>query len=62
MFNRNTKSNENAKRSITVTNDAKSKNEIFVDIIEKVTCLFSRNDTILSRGIDGCIKMKSYFL
>ncbi len=60
MFNRNTKSNENAKRSITVTNDAKSKNEIFVDIIEKVTCLFSRNGTILSSGIDGCIKMKSY--
>ena len=39
---------------------AKSKNEIFVDIIEKVTCLFSRNGTILSSGIDGSIKMKSY--
>ena len=60
IFNKNTKSNESAKKSITVTNDAKSKNEIFVDIIEKVTCLFSRNGTILSSGIDGCIKMKSY--
>ena len=60
MFNKNTKSNENTKKSITITNDAKSKNEIFVDIIEKVTCLFSRNGTILSSGIDGCIKMKSY--
>ena len=53
MFNKNTKSNENTKKSITITNDAKSKNEIFVDIIEKVTCLFSRNGTILSSGIDG---------
>jgi AP-4 complex subunit mu-1 len=60
MFNRNTKSNESAKKSITVTNDEKSKNEIYVDIIEKVTCLFSRNGTIISSGIDGCIKMKSY--
>ena len=60
MFNKNVKSNENTKKSIIITNDAKSKNEIFVDIIEKVTCLFSRNGTILSSGIDGCIKMKSY--
>ena len=60
MFNRNTKSNESAKKSITITNDEKSKNEIYVDIIEKVTCLFSRNGTIISSGIDGCIKMKSY--
>ena len=60
MFNRNIKSNENAKKSITVTNDSKSKNEIYVDVIEKVSCLFSRNGTILSSGIDGCIKMKSY--
>ena len=57
MINKNSKSNENTKRSIA---DAKSKNEIYVDIIEKVTCLFSRNGTILSSGIDGCIKMKSY--
>ena len=56
MFNKNTKSNENTKRSIADNN----KNEIYVDIIEKVTCLFSRNGTIISGGIDGCIKMKSY--
>ena len=60
MFNRNTKSNENTKRSITVTNDAKSKNEIYVDVIEKITCLFSKSGSIISSGIDGCIKMKSY--
>ena len=57
IFNKNTKSNESTKRSIA---DNKNKNEIYVDIIEKVTCLFSRNGTIISSGIDGCIKMKSY--
>ena len=60
MINKSTKSNEGAKQSITITNDAKSKNEIYVDIIEKVTCIFGRNGTIISSGIDGCIKMKSY--
>ena len=37
MFNKNVKSNENTKKSIIITNDAKSKNEIYVDIFEKVT-------------------------
>ena len=57
MISTSSKSNENAKRSIV---DAKNKNEIYVDIIEKVTCLFSRTGTIISSGIDGCIQMKSY--
>ena len=60
LFNKNTKSNENTKRSITITNDEKSKNEIYVDIVENVTCLFGRSGAIISSGIDGCIKMKSY--
>ena len=57
MINRNVKSNINAIRSVA---DAKAKNEIYVDIIEKITCLFARNGNIISSGIDGCIKMKSY--
>ena len=57
MINRNVKSNINAIRSVA---DAKAKNEIYVDIIEKITCLFARNGSIISSGIDGCIKMKSY--
>ena len=60
MLNKNIKSNENAKRLIAITKEEKSKNEIYVDIIEKITCLFGRNGAILSSGIDGCIKMKSY--
>jgi len=57
LFNSSMKSNESAKRSIT---DKNTTNEIYVDIIEKITCLFSKNGSILSSGIDGCIKMKSY--
>ena len=60
MFNKNVKSNENTKKSIIITNDAKSKNEIYVDIFEKVTCLFSKNSNIINSGIVGAIKMKSY--
>ena len=60
IFNRNTKSHDSTKKSITVTNNEKSKNEIYVDVIEKLTCLFGKNGTIISSGIDGCIKMKSY--
>ena len=60
LFNKSTKSNENTKKSIVVTNDVSSKNEIYVDIIEKITCLFNRNGSILNSSIDGAIKMKSY--
>ena len=60
MFNKNVKSNENTKRSIVITNDSKSKNEIFVDIFEKVTCLFNKNGSIINSGVGGAIKMKSY--
>ena len=57
MIHSNIRSNVNAIRSVA---DTKAKNEIYVDIIEKITCLFGRNGNIISSGIDGCIKMKSY--
>lgn len=57
FLNPNIKSNDSTKQSIAVD---KTKNEIYVDVIEKITCLFSGNGTIISSGIDGCIKMKSY--
>ena len=57
IFNSNIKSKEGAERSIIDKNNA---NEIYVDIIEKITCLFNKNGSIISSGIDGCIKMKSY--
>jgi AP-4 complex subunit mu-1 len=39
---------------------ANQKNEIFVDILERLNILFSSNGYILNSTIDGCIQMKSY--
>eukprot|EP00573_Skeletonema_grethae_P007755 CAMPEP_0201694970 /NCGR_PEP_ID=MMETSP0578-20130828/7069_1 /ASSEMBLY_ACC=CAM_ASM_000663 /TAXON_ID=267565 /ORGANISM="Skeletonema grethea, Strain CCMP 1804" /LENGTH=480 /DNA_ID=CAMNT_0048180735 /DNA_START=47 /DNA_END=1486 /DNA_ORIENTATION=- len=36
------------------------KNEIFVDILERLSVLFSSNGYVLNSTIDGCIQMKSY--
>jgi len=36
------------------------KNEIFVDILERLTVLFNANGFVLNSTIDGCIQMKSY--
>lgn len=39
---------------------AMQKNEIFVDILERLNVLFSANGYVLNSTIDGCIQMKSY--
>mmetsp|Transcript_21285 Transcript_21285/g.27487 ORF Transcript_21285/g.27487 Transcript_21285/m.27487 type:complete len:484 (+) Transcript_21285:428-1879(+) len=36
------------------------KNEIFVDILERLNVIFSNNGYVLNSTIDGCIQMKSY--
>ena len=36
------------------------KNEIFVDILEKLNIIFNNNGYIVNSTIDGCIQMKSY--
>ena len=38
----------------------KQKNEIFVDILERLSVLFGANGQVLHSSIDGCIQMKSY--
>ena len=38
----------------------KAKNEIFVDVYEKITALFNVNGQLINSSIDGCIQMKSY--
>jgi len=38
----------------------KKKNEIFVDILERITVLMSANGFVVNSAIDGCIQMKSY--
>ncbi len=60
MINKKVKANENTKRSIMITKDDKSKNEIYVDIFEKVTCLFNKNGNLINSEVVGAIKMKSY--
>jgi AP-4 complex subunit mu-1 len=37
-----------------------AKNEIFVDVYEKITALFDSRGHLLNSCIDGCIQMKSY--
>ena len=36
------------------------RNEIFVDILERLTMLFAANGSVVNSTIDGCIQMKSY--
>lgn len=57
MFNKNKKTSENTKKSVI---DPKNPNEIYVDILEKVTVLFNSSGKLINSDVDGCIKMKSY--
>jgi len=38
----------------------KQRNEIFVDVVERLTMLFSNGGYVLNSEIDGCIQLKSY--
>ena len=40
--------------------DRNKKNEIFVDILERITVLMNSNGYVLNSSIDGSIQMKSY--
>lgn len=43
-----------------ITDKKNMKNEIFVDIFEKLSVLFNSNGFIINSSIDGVIQMKSY--
>lgn len=48
---------------ITVTPISKSSstaNEVYVDLIEKISCLFNSNGNLINSSIDGFIKFKNY--
>jgi AP-4 complex subunit mu-1 len=49
--------NVNGRKTSLSTNQ---KNEIFVDILERLNIVFSSNGYVLNSTIDGCIQMKSY--
>jgi AP-4 complex subunit mu-1 len=61
IFNKNSKPSDAIKKPISQVTDSKSKkNEIFVDIIEKITVLFNSSGNLINSAVDGCIRMKSY--
>lgn len=60
IFNPNTKSGDSSKKSIKSIETSTNNNEIFFDLIEKISCLFDRNGNIIYSVIDGCIKMKRF--
>ncbi|CAE7263237.1 AP4M [Symbiodinium sp. CCMP2592] len=50
-------------RPVGPTHDAKNKkNEIFVDILERISVLMSSNGFVINSAIDGSIQMKSYLM
>lgn len=44
----------------SLSKTSNKKNEIYVDIIEKLTVLFNANGYVVNSSIDGCIQMKSF--
>jgi len=61
-FNPRTVPSNAVHRPVGLSNEANrsKKNEIFVDILERLTVTFNSNGLILNSSIDGSIQMKSY--
>ena len=58
---KNTKSSTATTKPTSQTTDSKNNvNEIYLDLFEKITCLFNSNGNLINSGIDGFIQMKSY--
>eukprot|EP01015_Nassula_variabilis_P022449 TRINITY_DN4128_c0_g1_i1.p1 TRINITY_DN4128_c0_g1~~TRINITY_DN4128_c0_g1_i1.p1 ORF type:complete len:447 (+),score=45.18 TRINITY_DN4128_c0_g1_i1:65-1405(+) len=47
-------------RPVSVGDQSKQKNEIFVDLFEKISVLFNSSGFAINSMIEGCIQMKSY--
>eukprot|EP00347_Sterkiella_histriomuscorum_P012152 403369694 len=61
IFSSNTIPSTAIQRPLSQITDKKSmKNEIFVDIFEKLTVVFNANGFVINSSIDGVIQMKSY--
>ena len=59
FINRGIKNSEYVKKPISQVVE-KKRNELFIDLIEKITVLFNSKGNLVNLGICGCIKMKSY--
>lgn len=63
IFSSNTAPSSAITRPVSKITDKKNmKNEIFVDIFEKLTVMFNSNGYVINSSIDGVIQMKSYLL
>lgn len=61
IFNsKNTKSGNATVRPTSQITDNKSSNELYLDLFEKITCLFNSNGNLINSSIDGFIQLKSY--
>jgi len=56
----NTISSNAVQVPMSQNSDKKGKNQIFVDLFEKITILFNSKGNVVNSCIDGCIQMKSY--
>lgn len=57
---RNTKSSQATIKPTSQLTDTKSSNEVYLDLFEKITCLFNSNGNLINSAIDGFIQLKSY--
>lgn len=55
FFNKNTKSSKAIEKSVVPRNKKSKKNEIFVDVYEKISILFNSSGYTINSAIDGCI-------
>lgn len=65
LWNKNTVSSTAVTRPVSSTLSTKKKSkkeEIFVDIFDKITVLFNSNGFVINSAIDGVIQMKSYLV
>jgi len=58
--NKNTISPNANQDPINQNTEKNKKNQIFVDLFEKITILFNSKGNVVNSCIDGCIQMKSY--
>lgn len=55
IFNKNTKSSKAIEKSVIPSGKKSKKNEIFVDVYEKISILFNSSGYTINSAIDGCI-------
>jgi len=60
LASKKTISSSAVQKPISLQSGGTGKNEIFVDILERLNVLFNANGYVLNSSIDGCIQMKSY--